>query len=392
MIYIAWTIAILYGLGLLSLCQNIWRTMQLVEEQPAFDMRPSAGDGQTPRIDVVIPVKDEEAHVASCIEAALAQDYPDFQVIVVNDRSTDGTGRVVSAIADREPRVKYVEIKELPAGLYGKPHAISQITSSLSGEIVFFMDSDLRVQPNCFRAIVRHLQASKLDWLAVMGAPDLTMFWERLLVPLFGAVAYAWYDPRAISDPNSDVAIGSMFMVARRSSYHTIGGHEAVIRAYDEDSALLRLAKKAGQRVSYVLAPQLYTVRFYGNLKKTILGMTRTCVGGIKTLPRMMITLGAINFVALQPVEILGGLGIARACGVSVPWATVWAGMAVVHFGLSALLCRLIYDRARTNRWLSLLHPLGAVLVLAVCLRATRSMIRGGPITWRGTTYEKPAT
>lgn len=390
--YIAWAIAILYGLALLSLCKSIRQTMQLVQDQPAFDVQAGPSNAALPRLDVVIPVKDEEAHVAVCIEAALAQDYPDFNVIVVNDRSTDGTGRVVSAIAEREPRVKYVEIRELPEGLYGKPHAISKITPHLSGDIVVFMDSDLRVNPNCFRSIVRHIQETKLDWLAVMGAPELTMFWERLLVPLFGAVAYAWYDPRTISDPKSDVAIGSMFMVARRSSYDAIGGHDAVIRAYDEDSALLRLAKKAGQHVAYVLAPQLYSVRFYGSLKRTIHGMTRTCVGGIKTLPRMLVTLGAINFVALLPLEILGGLAIANALGTQVPWTPIWAGMAVVHFLLSVVLCRLIYERSGGNRWLSLLHPLGASLVLAVCLRATRSLISGGPITWRGTTYQKPVS
>jgi len=384
-------IAIAYVLGLLSMCWNIWRTIRLVREQPVLDFAPLRAGEAAPRLDVVIPVKDEESHVAACIESTLAQDYPDFDVIVVNDRSTDGTGRVVSAIADREPRVKYLEIRELPPGLYGKPHAISRIASLLSGDIIVFVDSDLRTQPGCFRAIVHHLHERNLDWLAVMGAPELNQFWERLLVPLFGAVAYAWYDPRAINDPNSSVAIGSMFMCARRSAYDAIGGHQAVIRNYDEDSALLRMAKKAGQRVSYVLAPHLYTVRFYGSLKRTIQGMTRTCVGGIKTLPRMFITLCAINFVGLFPLEVLGGLALARALGTHVLWTPLWAGMAVAHFILAFALCWLIYDRAGIKRWLSLLHPLGAVFVIAVCIRAGHAMLRRGPITWRGTTYAESA-
>jgi chlorobactene glucosyltransferase len=390
--YLLTAIAIIYGLALVSLCRNIWRTIRLVREQPLLCAARIATDNPAPRIDVIIPVKDEEDHVAACIESALAQDYPDFGVIVVNDRSTDGTGKVVEAISNRDPRVRYVEIRELPPGLYGKPHAISRVAPLLKGDILVFSDSDLRTEPGCFRAVVDHMGAQRLDWLAVMGAPELTMFWERLLVPLFGAVAYAWYDPRAISDPESSVAIGSMFMCARRPAYDAIGGHEAVIRQYDEDSALLRLAKTAGQRVSYVLGPRLYTVRFYGSLKRTIHGMTRTCVGGIKTLPRMFITLCAVNFVGLLPIEILAAYALACVLGTALPWTPLWAALAAVHFGLACLLCWIVYSRAGSTRWLALLHPLGAAFVVGVCLRAARAMLRRGPIVWRGTTYSEAAT
>jgi chlorobactene glucosyltransferase len=317
----------------------------------------------------------------------LAQHNLPLQLIVVNDRSMDGTGRVVAELASRDSRVRIVEVRELPSGLYGKPHAISKARPLLGGEFVAFVDSDFRLKPGCLSAIVRHVQDEQLDWLALMGAPDLHSFWERLLVPLFGAIAYAWYDPRAIGDPHSPVAIGSGFMCARRSAYEAIGGHAAVAGAYDEDSAILRQAKRSGQRVAYVLAPDLFTVRFYGNLKRTVHGMTRTCIGGIKSLPRMFVTLNAVHFVSLVPLEIFAALAVARERDIQVAGTPLWTGMALAHFALACALCGLIYGRARASRWLSLLHPLGAVFVIWICLRATRGLLRRGPITWRGTTY-----
>ena len=384
--YLAVVIAVIYSIGLLWLCWSYWQTVRLVQQQPSFDAtrRPVS---PLPRLDVVIPVKDEEQHIAACVESVLEQDYPDLRVVVVNDRSADGTASMLQAIQDRDPRVNRLDIAELPAGLFGKPHAVHCAAAKLRGDVVVFLDSDFQLRPHCLSAIVGHLLDDRLDWLAVMGAPELTQFWERLLVPLFGALAYAWYDPRSISDQNSPDAIGSGFMCVRRSAYDAIGGHGAVVRAYDEDSALVRLAKQAGQRVAYVLTPDLFTLRFYGGLKKTIHGMTRTCIGGIKTLPRMFITLGALNFVSLLPIEILGGLAIARSFGVRIPWAPLWVCMALAHLFIAGALCWLIYDRARTSRWLSLAHPLGAVMMIGVCLRATRGLIRRGPITWRGTTY-----
>ena len=379
-------IAALYTAALLSMCWSFWQALRLVQQQPNL-LNAGALSDPWPRLAVIIPVKDEEKEIGTCIASVLAQDYPDFRVIVVNDRSTDGTAEVIQSYADQDARLTRLDIRDLPAGLYGKPHALSCAKSLLGAEILVFIDSDFQLRPKCLRAVVRHLVTRGLDWLAMMGAPQLDMFWEKLLVPLMGAMAYAWYDPRAIRDPDNPDAIGSGFMCVRRQAYEAIGGHGAVVRAYDEDSAMLRLAKAAHQKVEYVLAPDLFTLRFYGGLKRTLHGITRTCIGGIKTLPRMHITINALNFVSLLPLEILAGLGIARAFGVHVKWVPLWIGMALVHLAIAAFFCGWIYSRARSPKWLAILHPLGAAMMIRVCLLATRGILQRGPITWRGTTY-----
>ena len=386
---ISWVLLAAYAGGVAALAWSLWQTVRLLRDQRAGT--PSSGPaGDWPSLDVLIPVKDEAAHIARCVESVLAQDYPGLRVTVVNDRSTDGTEQIVQALQDRRPELRRVDVRELPAGCYGKPHALHQAAGGLTGECLAFVDSDLCLQPHCLRTLIAHLRDQRLDWVATMGGPEVRRFWERLLVPLFGAVAFAWYDPRKISDPRWPDAIGSALMVCRRDAYAALGGHGAVLRIYDEDSELIRLAKRAGQRVSFVLAAELFTQRHYGTLARTVHGLTRTCIGGIKTLPRLLFTIFALNFVSLLPGQIALLTAGLTAAGVAVPLAAGWLALAGLHAGLGLALAGLVCREAGVPLRYAALHPLGAIVLMYICGRAIRQIRRGGAITWRGTTYAEP--
>lgn len=390
MIYLAVLILIAYAAGLLPLCWGCWQTVKLVKDQRALP--PVAGDGRDwPTLDVLIPVKDEADHIAACVESVLAQQYPGVRIAVVNDRSTDDTAGVVQSIQDRHPELSRVDITELPEGYYGKPHALHSVAGELKCDLVAFVDSDLHLEPGCLQTLVHHLTSNNLDWVATMGAPEIHRFWEKLLMPLFGAVTFAWYDPRKISDPDWPDAIGSAMMVCRRDAYEAIGGHGAVIDVYDEDSELIRIAKRAGQKVSFVLASELFTQRHYGSLAGTIRGLTRTCIGGIKTVPRLLFTINALNFVSLLPLGILLVLGIAPLFGATPIWIPLWLCMALLHLTISTALARLIFKTAKVDRRYALLHPLGCAVLIGICARAAVQILRGTPITWRGTTVKHNA-
>lgn len=380
------TTFIFYLGGVLYLCfrwATAWRLLQLESARPPLD----AGGEDWPTLEVVIPVKDEEAHIATCVRSVLSQDYPNLRVIVVNDRSADRTPEAIAELQTEFPQLRRIDITELPGGLYGKPHALSQASAELSAEIVVFVDSDFELAPRCLRALVHELRRRRLDWLAVMGKPQLQKFWERLLVPMLGAITYAWYDPRKIEDPKWDNAIGSGFLVVRRGAYQAIGGHGAVVRAYDEDSEIMRIAKRAGHAISYVLAPELFTLRMYGTLRRTARGISRTFVGGLKTLPRFLVTINAINFVSLLPIGVLLFLGLAAWKGWTIPWASAWLILAAAHLVASTGLALLIYGGAGDYRRFAFIHPLAAAMLIGICIRAARELSRREPIQWRGTSY-----
>jgi len=377
---------VLYAGGVALLWRATWRAHRLVQEPPP-EWPDAADTTDWPTLDVVIPVKDEEGNIGPCVRSILSQDYPRFRVIVVNDRSTDRTAEIVAEIQEQHPELRRIDVTELPSGLYGKPHALVCASREFSSELIAFIDSDLQLAPHCLRTLVNRHRIERLDWLAVMGTPELTLFWERLLIPLLGAMAYAWYDPRKIQDPNQPEAIGSGFMIVRREAYEAVGGHGSVVRAYDEDSAIMRIAKRTGQRIAYVLAPELYTLRLYGSLRKTIHGITRTYIGGIKTIPRFLITIGGLNFVSLAPVGLLIALGALHTAGIPILWEPVWWTLASLHLAAATLLACLVYSAAGGSRVFALLHPLGAAMLIGICAHAARRLHQGRPIEWRGTSY-----
>lgn len=375
-----------YALGVAYQGWSLFRSVRLLRADARVgDAAPS--EAPTPAVEVVVPVKDEEKHIAACLESIVAQDCPVHRVLVVNDRSTDGTVQAVAEVQSRRSMVQRLDIAELPAGCFGKPHALMTAAHSLNQPFVAFVDSDFELRPNCLRVLVDHMTAHRLDWLAVMGRPELSMFWERLLVPPLGAVTYAWYDPRKVADPNWDDAIGSGFILARREAYEAVGGHGAVVRAYDEDSALMRVAKRAGHRVAYVLAPELFSLRLYGNFQRTVRGLLRTFVGGIKTIPRFLLTINAINFISLLPIGVFAGLLIADQFRTEIPWKQGWVAVAAAHLLTSTALAAVVYRGAGIGRHWALLHPLAAAVLIGICVRGMGELRRRAPVQWRGTSY-----
>lgn len=374
-----------YALGVLSLAWHIRQTASLVGRDASISF---ADDGtDLPAIDIVVPVKDEEHNIGPCLRALIAENYPNVRIIVVNDRSTDGTARIVQQIQDEYPTIERVDIATLPKGVFGKPNAIDGVKDRFRGEFVLFVDSDMQIKPGCLSAVVRYMRRNQLDWFAAAGEPKLTHFWEKLLAPIFGAMAYAWYDPRNVSDPSHPDAIGSGFMMVRRDAYLAIGGHGAVKTHYDEDSALLRLAKAAGHSISFVISPNLFSVKLYGDLGRTVRGFSRTLIGGLKTFPRFFITIHALLFVSLMPYIVAGTVAVLAQFDIRLPWASGWIGFAALHWVLSNVLLWLIYRTARLPLHISLLHPIASATVILICIRAAADMRRGRPISWRGTSY-----
>lgn len=375
-----------YAVAVASLCRSVWLTRRLMREQRAAPPR-DATSAQLPSIDVVIPVKDEEKNIARCIDSVVRQNYAGCRVIVVNDRSTDRTAEIVREIAQRESSVACHDVTDLPPGLYGKPHALQTVAPLLGAELVLFMDSDMDLYPGCLRTLADFLVRERVDWLPVAGRPDLQSVGEKLIVPVVGALALAWHDPRKTSDPNDPDAMGSGLTLCRRSAYEAIGAHSQVLRAFDEDSALIRLAKKARQRVVYLIGNDLYSVRFHGSLGRTIRGFARAIAGGLnRTLPQLSITANALAFISLAPILILAAFFLIRHFGIPLPLAPGWPMIAGIHLIAAFILARMVYRGAGAPGW-EWLHPIGALLTIFICIRAAIILISGRGLTWRGTSY-----
>ena len=381
-----WFLFFAYLVALLIFARQMRRSVRVVHAELGLDNTATGDD--LPTVSVVVPFKDEAGLIASCLESILQQNYPALRVIAVNDRSTDGGGDVVRSLMAKHPALEVREIEELPGDMFGKPHAVHEATDGVNSDLIIFLDSDFRMAPGCIRTLVRKFTQEKVDWLAVMARPDLVTIWERMLVPMFGAMVYAWRDPAKIADPESDEALGSGFMIVRREAYEAIGRHESVLRSYDEDSELLRVAKRAKQRVSYLMAPRIATVKFYGGFGNLVRGLTRTLIGGLKRLWQFGLTIVGVQFVSVTPIGVLAGAAIVAALGSAGLLTALFAGLALLHIAMSINLAVSVYRVSGVPIAYALAQPLAGCVMTIIVLRAAILRMRKQTVSWRGTQYK----
>jgi len=339
--------------------------------------------GPLPRLSVLVAGKDEEANIERCLTGLLALDYPDLEVIVVNDRSSDRTGEIIDRLAARDVRLKAVHIRDLPPGWGGKSHAMHVGVSRATGDWLCFTDADCRFhEPRLLAAAVRFSQAEEVEFLSVLPELEAHTFWERIVQPPAGAIMVFWFPPTKVNDPRSPRAYANgAFMLMSREVYARLGGHEQVRTVLNEDMHFARQAKQHGIRLRVVRGSRMYSVRMYVGLRQIWNGWSRIFYGCFGTWPRLIVSALFLSVFSVFPwLSLL----ISPVLGAVGPGIAVAAGLAVV--AQQSVLWR-FYGLCAVSRPWALTYPLGAGMCLAMtCNAMTR--LAGVRTRWRGTAYQ----
>ena len=317
------------------------------------------------KVSIIMPVKDEEANVAAALETLRAQDYPDIEIIVVDDRSRDRTAEIVRGIAAVDPRVHLVQVKELPAGWFGKPHAMHVGAAEARGEWLLFVDADCRQAPHSARAAANFLADRSGDMLSLWPILEMHGFWEHAVQPVAGSVLVAWFRPGWVNDPRRRTAFANgQYIMIRRSVYQAVGGHESVRTEIVEDIALARRAKGAGHRLWNVIGVDLFTTRMYDTLGVMYKGWSRIYCGGFKR-PAMLVAVAAVTGVfTLLPFVILPAVAVAMAAGAADPLTLALFGASLASLAAIIITMRRLMIAGRANPWYLFFYPISVVLVL----------------------------
>ncbi len=336
-----------------------------------------------PKLTMLVAAKDEEANIGRCLDGILAQDYPNLEVIVANDRSEDATGAIINDFAARDERVKAVHVSHLTPGWAGKNHALHQAIGHATGELLCFTDADCSFHSGqLLRAAVCFARREDVDFLSVLPELEAKTFWEQVVQPPAGAIMVFWFPPEKVNNPQSPRAYANgAFMLMTRNAYDAIGGHDRVKTALNEDMHFARLAKRVGARLRVIRGGGMYSVRMYVGLRQIWNGWTRIFYAAFGTLPRLIVSVLFLSIFSLLPwVSLLVGTwlpGIGSALGL--------AGLAAV-VAQQSVLWR-FYRLSNTRPAWALSYPLGAALCLAMTLNAmTRHL--GVKTRWRGTAYQ----
>jgi len=339
-------------------------------------------------VSVIVPAKDEEANIEAALATLLAQDYPDIEIVVVDDRSTDGTAEAVRRVAERDRRVRLVQVTELPAGWFGKPHAMHVGAGEARGRWLLFVDADCRQAPHSVRAGVHFLADAGGDMLSLWPVLEMHGFWENAVQPVAGSVLVAWFRPDRVNDPRCRVAFANgQYILFRREVYEAVGGHAAVRSELVEDIAMAGIVKGAGHRLLNAVGADLFTTRMYDSLRAMYRGWTRIYCGGFKSAGRLVAVMALTFLFTLFPFLALAGAAAAVAAGTRDAWvvATLALAAAAIVFILATM--RRLCILSRADPWSLAFYPLAVTLVLAFEAGAIVRALGLRGVTWRGTTY-----
>ena len=339
-------------------------------------VNPVAGEN-LPRVSILFAARDEAEKLPAALDSLLALDYPNFEIVAANDRSTDSTPRILDDFARRDPRLKVIHISELPSGWLGKPHALEAASRASGGEWLVFTDADVRFGRDLLRRALALAEEQHLGHLTLLSALDLRGFWEPAAVGYLGVCFALGARPWETNNPNSKTYMGvGAFQLIRRSVYEAIGTHRRLAMEVLDDMKLGKLVKQGGFRSGVAPSDSFLEIRWQEGIGNVIKGMTKNMFAGFE----FKVAAVLFSVFAIVCISVLPFVGLFAAAGAARLAAAIAAAAAVVfEAGMMPL--------ARASRWYGLTHPLGALIVIYIILRSMLVTLARGGVVWRGTFY-----
>lgn len=377
-----WLTAIVSGLGVVGALLPVALYARLL----AFGRRavPQLGDlpadpppGGWPTLAVIFAARDEAAGVEAAARSMLAQDYPGLEVVAVDDRSTDGTGAILDALAREDARVRVVHVRALPTGWLGKTHAQQAGADGTAAEWLLLTDADVVLAPGALRRGVAFAVESGVDHLTL--APDVPTetFAERVFLALFCLAFSFKCPPWRVLDRRRKEALGvGAFNLVRAEAFRAVGGLRRVALSVDDDLRLGQALKFAGYRPGLAMGRNVVTVRWQVGLGGMVRGLEKNFFAALDFRPGLVAA--GVAGLLLAGVAPFAGLFVG-------PW---WA-RAVCGLGVVSILLILAEARGHNGvRWYhGLFLPLGALACAAALVRSTVVTLRNGGVRWRGHLY-----
>src|SRR6266496_254211 len=332
----------------------------------------------SPKIAIVVPARNEEDSIAQALRRLLALDYKNYQVIAVNDRSTDRTGEITdSVVSEAQGRLKIVHICELPPGWMGKAHAMWTAANQTNAEWLLFTDADVMFRPDCLRRAIAYAEAERADHVVLFPRTIMKRPGEKMMLAFFQLMFVFGHRPWKVADPKAKDHIGvGAFNLVRRKVYEGVGTYEALRYEVVDDMKLGKVIKNAGFRQRNVLGKELLEIRWAMGARGVVRNLTKNffAVMSYQWWRAIGFCIAAVILNMLPFGGVLFAGGWAR-----LPYGIALASILFLYAGMS------IYSDVRP--WYFLLHPLGTALFIYTMLRSMLFTLWNGAVEWRGTRY-----
>ncbi|MGA7909799.1 MAG: glycosyltransferase family 2 protein [Candidatus Sulfotelmatobacter sp.] len=368
--------------------------------RPEWDRDPVTPAGN-PRVSIIVPARNEEEHIEAALSTLLALDYDHYEVIAVDDRSTDRTGEIMERVAvasgsdidSQNPhfsqktremghpisssRLQVIHHRELPAGWLGKTHAMWTAASQATGEWLLFTDADVLFKPESLRRVLAYAEAERADHVVLFPRMIMKRPGEFMMIAFFQTMFVFGHRPWKVADPTTQDHMGvGAFNLVRRSTYEAVGTYEALRMEVLDDMKLGKVVKQAGFAQRCVFGEDLISIRWAQGAMGVVNNLTKNFFAILSfQWWRTLISACGLAFLNLMPF-----LGVWLAHGwARVPYAVALLSMFLIYLGMSW--------RSAVPPYYFLLHPVSTALFVYTLLRSMVHTLWNDGIVWRGTRY-----
>ena len=384
----------LLGIGILSFETVFWcmrgvdymgalRTSPVIPHDRKVDIGTNA-----PFISIIIPGHNEESVIEQCLNSVIKQDYPNLEIIFVNDRSQDRTSELASAILKDNPKCKMLTITNLRDGWTGKCQALHLGVKHSKGDWLAFLDADSTLHPSALSQCMHEALHRRISMITLSPKFVMKGFWEKALQPTFASMSCILFPMGKINDPNSPVASANgMFYLINRDAYTKIGGHEDVRGLAVEDIGIGKRVKASGLGLLFANGREIMTTRMYSGLKQTLCGWTRILSASMNYDLLKALKYLAMHVLMSLPLSILAVLMLmpfARNC-----FPFCWIIIPLAPLILSTLVTRGYCNNIGAPKICAPLMAIGNIFLIWMFIQIPKKILRKDALQWRGTTYRE---
>lgn len=366
------------ALATLVVCVAIWGTLfRGVNLLKRLSDLPADENLAYPMVSIIVPARNEEREIEEALQSVLHLDYPQYEVLVVNDRSSDRTAEILTRMQASYPQLSVAHVTDLPRGWLGKNHAMYFGAQAAKGELLLFTDADIIMHPDCLRRAVTYLEKEKLDFLPM--TPDCVMpnWLLEAFVTVFVILFTLHVKPWQLRNPKSPAHVGiGAFNLIRRRVYEQIGTHQAIAMRPDDDLKLGKLVKKNGFVHDILNGNGFLRVRWYASLSELIHGLEKNSFAAIEY--RVSMVVFATTMILLCNVWPFIAIWVTSG-------ATWWLNVAIVVLHCASFMATAAQLKHRL--WSVIAYPFIFALFVYIQWRTMVLNHWYGGIRWRDTLY-----
>lgn len=354
------------------------RAVRGMARLPTLDDAPLLEDERYPRVSILVAARNEAAKLPAALITLLTQDYPNYEVIMVNDRSQDETPQILDEFDQKHEHLTVTHLSRLPPGWLGKPYALTRAYQQAKGKWLLFTDADVHFAPDLLKRSLSLALAQGWDHATLLPFGELEGFWEKTAITYWVGTFALGLKPWRVSNSKAKEYVGvGAFQLVRCSTYKAIGTHQRLAMEVVEDVKLGKLVKLGGFRSGVALGERRLHIRWVDGLGEYVRNLSKNMFAacGFSINYALLLVVFSLAMTVLPLGGLLFASGAVRTLSI---FCVVAAGLT--HMKNGVRLCR-------ASPLYALTFPLGAVLLSYTLLRSMVLTLWRGGVLWRDTFY-----